>query len=797
MMSKMMFALVGAAVAQQTCEDLRDSFQDNECCAANLKQELATPLTTPTADSIAAKPAAFTQMLHQSYDFRKFTHATLGVEKGGVTSYTPSLMSTFKPIGSITEHICEATDAAWSATAVVADGHSGDREYPHGDIKVLATMGEYLPSTGYMLVGVPDGMGAYLTDASTVRIVFQSESYGPLNWWCTSLGCGDSYPFIVNSNGASFTGSHVMYVDYDRAKLAEFMDGTYSSAESMIKDAGNAIHQAYNLAGNLIEPRVKTGTGCTTNPHYSNTDPNGCNANWNQIMLGAAPERADWVMQSLCSAHLEERHQWGGALGVEDTLFITNEEWTSFTTGSDYTGIPAHVIDMATMTAYAAGVFTLGGFEKIVEFNCGHPDYVCFAPSGYNGNFDVDKTAEAARKNALGVRPDGTSYVFPKYIVPARVYVGVKGKDAAGATSTGFLARNGLAYGKVYGFATDVAQTTGGRFQEDWHKNVALPGDTVVGAFYPIDWQWDGTVRTFMYDGSWDFQHKTSDNLYFWNQGGSSTGSTFDTYGSCKTEHNSPDPYGGPRVMQTSTCGYFGIYDLSGVTALLTAAKAAGTWFPTKIPSTYTNLQGERDITSQIVLGGKGVSANGNDQKYFVDSQTAYDAGPGGGKNTFEDIDGFEWIAAAGTTDGYVIIQEDGGNWFGERTFISKVRTDGVPMTYYFIAMSGGRKNTRMLADVGVPAHTNDGVWASSAHEFSGVIDLSGMLAKDANGNFIAVAGVGATKRAQEKLIPINNKTIAFGLQAHQLSAGIIRAMSGDRGGQLYAYQPSIPAVDA
>ena len=39
------------------------------------------------------------------------------------------------------------------------------------------------------------------------------------------------------------------------------------------------------------------------------------------------------------------------------------------------------------------------------------------------------------------------------------------------------------------------------------------------------------------------------------NAGGRANPSTFDTYGSCKTEHTSPDPYGGARVLQTSTCG--------------------------------------------------------------------------------------------------------------------------------------------------------------------------------------------------------------------------------------------------
>ena len=743
------------------------------CCSATMGRELESPLHAETASTIASAPSVFNAYKFMSSNFTKMTMG-------------PEVMANFKPIGWHTAHICEATDAAYSTAGTVADGMSGDTSYPYGSIKVLATVGEYLPSNGYMLVGVPDGMGAMLMDSTTVRIIFQSESYGPIT-------AGESHPFLVNPSNASFTGSHVMYVDYDRQQLSTFMDNPTSPAMPMVKNAGSMIESAYNLAGNLIGPRDRT-TACSANPHYSNTDHRGCNLGWTTIMLGREPERADWLMQSLCSAHLEEKHQWGGALGVEDDLFITNEEWTSFRTGSDYTGIPAHVIDIHTKTIHATGVFTLGGFEKIVEFNCGHSAYVCFAPSGYNGNFDIDRNAEAARKNGMGLRPDGTPYVFTEFVVPSRVYVGVKGRNAQGQPATDFLSRNGLAYGKVYGFATDVASTTGGRFQEDWHLNVATNGMQVPGGFYPIDWQWNGTVTSFMHDGSWAFQHSTSDGKKFWNQGGRSNPSAFDTRGSCKTEHNSPDPYGGPRVMQGSTCGYFGIYDLSGVTAFLQQAHAAGTHFPTSIPATYTALQGERDIRSQIQLGGKGMYANGNDASYMPDSSSAVAAGVGGGKVTFEDIDGLEWIAAAGTTDGYVVIQEDGGNFLGERTFLTKVRSDGTPMTYYLIAISGGAANTRMQAGVGVPAGTNP---SAGSHEFSGVTDLSGMLKKDANGNFIATAGVGATKRTAERNTAINDKIIAFGLQAHNLNGGIIAAMSGDRGGQVYAYKPHLPAVDA
>ena len=168
-------------------------------------------------------------------------------------------------------------------------------------------------------MGVPDGMGAMLYDDDTVRIIFQSESYGPMY--------RESYPFIVNSNGGSFTGSHVLYVDYDRTLLADFMTHG-DSAYSMVKGSGNLIQSAYNLKGNLVGTR-NTDADCVSNDgaHFSNTDPSGC-ALWEDIMADPAPQHGvDWLMQSLCSAHLEEAEQWGSGIGVQDDLFITNEEW--------------------------------------------------------------------------------------------------------------------------------------------------------------------------------------------------------------------------------------------------------------------------------------------------------------------------------------------------------------------------------------------------------------------------------------------------------------------------------------
>ena len=49
-------------------------------------------------------------------------------------------------------------------------------------------------------------------------------------------------------------------------------------------------------------------------------------------------------------------------MGVEDDLFITNEEWIAYIpNATGPIGLPAHVIDLATRTIYASNVFGTGG----------------------------------------------------------------------------------------------------------------------------------------------------------------------------------------------------------------------------------------------------------------------------------------------------------------------------------------------------------------------------------------------------------------------------------------------------
>lgn len=750
----------GYGSSSMSCGHIRTFYQAQDCCSEG-EEPLSLDFSTSEGSSFGSSVCGATSPVGVCHCARamQLLSQVPGVQ---FPAEFCGHMAHVKPVGFHDQPICEASDAGTNAEFLV-DGRAGNTNFPHGNIKVLATAGEVDPLTGSMLTGVPDGLGAYLKDADTVRLIYQSEAYGQL-----VSSNPESYPWTVNSNTASFTGSHIHFIDYDRSMLATFMDdGAPAKAQSMVKGAGNAVTTAYNLRRELVGPRNRAWDGLQatrSNVHESNVDVHG---NYIVGSTAKAPSKADWLMQSLCSAHLEVRHQWGNGKGVEDDLFITNEEWIIYPESSLPIGLPVHVLNLATGELWATAAFTLGGHEKVVEVNSGHQGYVAFVPSGYNGAFGISRGAVLDARNSLYSRTDGNPYVWPQDIVPTKLYIGKKNTDKEGnADSIDFLARNGFEHGALYGFAVDCTVTAS---RDAWHKT-ASAGDTVRGAFYKLRWQAQrGVVRGFEHDGSWEFQDAPRGapaGWCFWNSNGK------DRRGA-KTEHVSPDPRGGQRVLQGSTAGYFGIYDFSSLPSLL------GSSFPDSIPATYTVYQPESDVRNLIELGGAGIRADGNNQKMMRDSSRD--------KSTFEDVDGMEWIAAADGQD-YFIIHEDGGNWYGERKFLAKV---GIPMKYYFVAQSGGRANTRELAGVSSVAGVHGG---AGSHEFSGAFDLSGLLRKDASGNFaLPVKDVTGKKRELEAATPINEKTIAVNLQAHTNRAGFAVTFGSDRVSQVLAYRPRLP----
>ena len=75
----------------------------------------------------------------------------------------------------------------------------------------------------------------------------------------------------------------------------------------------------------------------------------------------------------------------------------------------------------------------------------------------------------------------------------------------------------------------------------------------------------------------------------------------------------------------------------------------------------------------------------------------------------------------------------------------------------------------------------------------SGAIASPRFFATDAWGSFVCSAGDGKCKRAAEATVPINDKMIVLGLQAHNYWGGLISYFNADRGGQAYAYKPELP----
>lgn len=224
-------------------------------------------------------------------------------------------------------------------------------------------------------------------------------------------------------------------------------------------------------------------------------------------------------------------------------------------------------MEIATKTAYAMGSTGMGGYEKLAEINPMHSDYVMLALSGYNGNFDGFSAVLDARKAAYK-RSDGQNYTWTQDIHPARIYVGIKGKmeDGSVAPKDDFLARNGLRYGAMYGYAVDMKpeNPAKGLWRDSFHIKEGVNGNgaAVPGEWIRIPWQWDGVVRDYEHSDTWVYQDKPPftrvgsgrEDYQWWTAAGPNKGG-------CKTEHLSSDPRKGyTAFVQGSTCGYFGHY---------------------------------------------------------------------------------------------------------------------------------------------------------------------------------------------------------------------------------------------
>ncbi len=217
-------------------------------------------------------------------------------------------------IGETTALIPQAGTS--TAPEHLLDGGSGDIDFPFGTFKALGTVGEIDPVTGNALTGYPDGHSAWLLDEDTVRVAYQSESYATL-----SASEGETYNWVMD-NGATFTGSHIHTIDYDRQGFADFLDNDLPASD-IFEGSGNLFSTVYNVFGEEV-------TG-------KNTDPTDLGAKWGNQSLpdGTVVEfdsdqlltEGDWFFHSFCGAYYEQANKYGDGIGFEDDIYLMGEEW--------------------------------------------------------------------------------------------------------------------------------------------------------------------------------------------------------------------------------------------------------------------------------------------------------------------------------------------------------------------------------------------------------------------------------------------------------------------------------------
>ena len=165
-------------------------------------------------------------------------------------------------------------------------------------------------------------------------------------------------------------------------------------------------------------------------------------------------------------------------------------------------------------------------------------------------------------------------------------------------------------------------------------------------------------------------------------------------------------------------------FDLGNLTSQLTAANGA---LPSSLDVTVTRIVAAVDGALILKTNGKGIGHNNtSDASEHIEK----------GQSKMVAPDGLYWMK--GSDGDVLIVDEDSGNDYGERKYALPIKSSDMTLseakTGYFLAQAGGKYNPRALA--GVSAYRGANSQATSA-EFSGSWNVSALIAKKSNGNFI------------------------------------------------------------
>ena len=644
-----------------------------------------------------------------------------------------------KYIGQTTALIPEAG----TSTVSLKDGESGNTLFPFAKFKALATVGEIDKNSGVALTGRPDGHATWLKDNATVRLAYQSESYGTMG----SSPNPETYPWVMES-GVRFTGSHIHTIDYDRAGFANFMTNDLSAAE-MFKGSGKLFHTIYNVFGQKVIGSSPDPT--MLNSKWGNqTLPNGTNV---QFSSSFRLSKADFLFQSFCGSWYEEANKYGRGVGFADDIWLAAEEWTiarMFPRGkvdaNATMGLASLAVDIKNGIAYTAPALGQTGYEKMVPLNSGHREYVVIATSGYNHG---------------------------KGLAPLRVYVGMKDRKPDGskidyATANErdrFLARNGLLFGKIYGMAISNQTVTTlathhkptDKMIDEYVQKVDAP-KTFLASFVPTSYEWGGWDKpTAVQDTEmnlWDKIDEQPEGYIYFN-------------GDTKVEHVAVDPSGAPR--------YFVNLTNKGALMLVDFGRFTfdGKTLPERLPATITRSIAAIDGSLTLKTGG-GFKTTYGDASIHIETRKSKMVAP----------DGLYWTK---TSEGdYLIVDEDSGNDFGERKYVLSLDSSLNISSGHLLAISGGKHSSRYKARVSA---IGGAFIKSGSNEFSGSWPVTALIAKKSDGTFYTMDELkGRARQDIRERIATSGQTYIGVVQAPPESSGPVLKNDGDTGGQIFMF---------
>ncbi|MEX1344845.1 MAG: calcium-binding protein [Candidatus Limnocylindrales bacterium] len=662
-----------------------------------------------------------------------------------------------KGVGEVTALIAEASTA--TTPEQMTDGQSGDTEFPYiGTMKALATVGEMDAENGLGLTGYPDGHAAWLADDETVRAAYQSESYATMS--------SETYPWVMDS-GASFTGSHIHTIDYDRAGLAEFLSNDAPAAD-IVKGTGNLFSTVYNVFGDEVVPLAEGGA-------WGNSAlPDGTTI---QFAPGYELSNGDYFFQSFCGAFYEPADKYGEGIGFADDVWLNAEEWNiqemynvtdaegnvteTVLDTNETMGLASLAVDIENGVAYTVPALGQTGYEKLMPMNPGHEDYVVIVAAGYNHDLEP---------------------------APLKIYVGVKGKAADGSEIAAdanerdqFLARNGLLYGKLYGLAlANEAYADLGienvdpseKMMDAYLTNPDAP-DTFTAAFAPTSYQWAG----------WDAPVAVGQTeMALWQAAEEQPeGHTF-FVGDSKTEHPAVDPdITRQRYVQNMTQeGALLGFDLEGLGAAFGELDGE---LPEVIPVDVTRILPAVDGALTLDVADKGVKHGGGDTHATWEDGQAKMVAP----------DGLGWIKAADAD--VLIVDEDSGNDLGERKYALVIDPETMMLAEdgmgHFLAMAGGGVNPRALMEASAYGGTFSD---ASSSEFSGTWNITGLVATKEDGSFYSMDELAGTgEQDVNGSLPLSEQVLIGVVQHRGESGGAVADIEADQGGQLFIFDLDLP----